>query len=267
MIDFPTNPRDQLLAYITGAMSRDQRDAFEQRMIDDDDFSACIALAEQELLEDYATNTLTANESQTLGPWVQASPRRMEHIRLTRDLLLHSKRHTTTNIPTTKASARSTQRYLATIGAIAACLFLAAVLFWKLHPHAATPLPQNAHLQLPATPPAAITRIPPDTILLTVERTRGASQPPATYTLHAAAPIRLQFMLPASSKPEAHSLQLRTGSTNSVTHYNNLTLHTIGGMKYLELLLSPNTLPPGSYTAEISGPSGRFISSFRIVQE
>src|ERR1700744_2763554 len=68
--------RNALLAYIGGALSADDRETFDRRLLENEEFSRQVEEAEFELVEAYADRTLPAEERAIVGPWITGSPKR-----------------------------------------------------------------------------------------------------------------------------------------------------------------------------------------------
>jgi len=242
--------RTSLLAYIDGTMPADERELFERRLLEEDEFSEQIALAEQDLLDDYAAGTLSVEQKDNLDSWVLSSDRRREHVRLTRALLLRSQ----------LLARKSRIRYWPLAAAVAACMLISTGVVW-LYPRHHPPIAVTAdvHSSKPAIP------IHRDVILLNAERVRGATQE-ATYEIHAGSPISLQVVLPAKSNGTTFSLLIRSErKLVEPLRYEGLVQHQMGDLSYVEVALPARTLAAGHYTAQLTTPNGPLTALFRVV--
>jgi len=265
--------RGQLIAYLAETMPEAQREGFEQRLLNEDAFSEQIHYAQQELLEDYAAGALSAVHRKQLGPWILSSSGRRQHVQLTSDLLYRA-RH-----------SRAIAVRLA-LAITAACVLL----FWglrSLHPlqyfHGAPP-PPAAHVNQPPPTfiapgerstledPASIasadapTAIQPVVVQLVPEHVRGESLPTViySYTIPAPSPILLQILVPSDSGCE-YSVTIHA-ETAAVAdrHIERVACVTVRDSQYVDVDLPPGSLPPGQYTARISGPDGSLMGRFIV---
>jgi hypothetical protein len=231
-------------------MPADERDLFERRLLEEDEFSEQIALAEQDLLDDYAAGTLSSKQNDKLDSWVLSSDRRREHVRLTRALLLRSQ----------LSSRKSHIRYWPFAAAVAACLLVSIGIVW-LYPRHHQPIAVTADVHQPklAIP------IRPDVILLSSERVRGATQE-ATYEIHSGSPITLQVVLPSKSNGSVFALLIRSErKQDEPLRYEGLVQHQMGDISYVEVALPAGTLPAGHYTAQLTTPNGPLTALFHVV--
>jgi hypothetical protein len=231
-------------------MPPDERELFEYRLLEEDKFSEQIARAEQDLLDDYAADTLSSEQKDRLDSWVLSSNRRREHVRLTRALLLRSQR----------SSRKSRIRYWPLAAAAAACLIISAS-FVRLYPRHRQPIAVSADLH----PSKSTATVPSDVILLNVERVRGTARE-TSYKIHTGSPIRLQVVMPVRSNGSVFSLLIRSERKQGVSfRYDGLVQHKMGGVSYLEVALPADILPSGRYTAQLVTPNGPLTALFRVV--
>jgi hypothetical protein len=101
--------------------------AFEERLLEDEEFSRQTAELEDDILEDYAAGSLSPAEQESLRPWIMASPWRREQVQVTRLLLQNSRRKLQTRM--------SAWLWLTA----AACIISAAVLFVRHRVPSAVP--------------------------------------------------------------------------------------------------------------------------------
>ena len=83
----PDDLRARFLRYITGRLPEPDKTRFEERLLEDQDFSDTAAACEQELIDDYALHRLDAEETRAVGLWIEASPERVERVTMARVLL------------------------------------------------------------------------------------------------------------------------------------------------------------------------------------
>ena len=255
----PEDLRPSFLAYITGRLPDSDRARFEEQLVEDQDFSDAAALCEQDLIDAYALRHLPPDETRAVELWIEASPARVERVRIARALL--------------KITPRSSRRrQIDVVLAIAACLLVAATLFQMtgrlLHPRQQTTLatnsapPQNK-IPTPAPTPSAPAK--PDVILLAAERTRG-EQTIATYQVHRASPIELQIVLPSETAHSGYQVRLATltDPTKTLLEQNGLEAQSMAGQLYLRVTLSPGSLPPATYTASVTQHDNTLLSTFTL---
>jgi anti-sigma factor RsiW len=249
--DTPLNMRRNLIAYVSARFDPSERDAFEQRLLDDEDFSQQISLTEEDLLEDYAGGLLEPATHEALHPWIMNSERRRAKVQLIQAMRLQARK---------MRAQQMTRRWLA----VAACVLTAVGLaIWHgLRP--STPEPSVASRVSPPAPPK------PDVILLAAERVRGTNAPvEATYVVHNQTPVSLQVLL-SESAAGPYSLEIHSATVHSnwpAIHATNLMPQLASGVSFLEVKLPANRIPTGEYSAAVRSPSGTSISRFRVQSE
>jgi anti-sigma-K factor RskA len=254
--------RESFLDYIMGRLSDSDRSRFEERLLEDQDFSDAVALCEQELIDAYAMHRLQPDEARAVGLWMEASPDRLERVTIARVLLQ----------ATTRRKPRKHQTEVAL--AIAACLLVAATLYQiagRLLNHRRETIQIAAgHIPLPPNqaPSAAATSgeaAKPDIVLLAAERIRG-KQKSTTYLIHHERPIQLQVVLPGET--ERFGYQVRVASLADqdkiLVQQNNLEAQFMAGQLYLTVTLPPGSLPPATYTASITRQGNTLLSTFTL---
>ncbi len=247
-----TSLRALMLAYIGNAMLPKEREAFERRLLEEDRFAEQISEEEQDLLDDYMAELLSTEQRRVVEPWIRASKRRLENLRLTRTLLLRSSSHT----------HKSLGQYYLLGSAIAACLIIAVSLRW-IFPHQSNPIAATATLHQSAS----MVPIQSDVILLKLERLRGDTSE-ATYSIHSGSPIRLQVMGPPFIDESRNSLMIRLQNLQGGNlRFTDLTRHTVGDISYLEVSLVAGSLPAGHYVAELISSKGSFTTHFQVVMK
>jgi len=257
--DTSPNYRAELLAYIEQKLPVEQLKQFETQMIDDEAFSAGVAFVEQELLEDYAGKTLTLVESSIVEPWVLASPRRLEHVRLTH-LLMSRKRSSAPSAARQRLTVfRSRPFFYA--AAVAASVLIASL--FVLRYKSATSSIDNAPSQQTASVRQSSTS-PVDTILLTPERTRGSSSTPLTYKLHPGSQTRLQIVVPDSNKSDEYRVILQNETSGETESFFHLARLKTSDIAYVELTVAKGSLKAGNYTATLQSRSGSLVARFIV---
>lgn len=248
-----TDLRQNFIAYVTGTLAAGERDAFEERLLADEEFSQLAVLVEQDVLEDYATDSLTSTEQESLRSWIMASARRREQVQVTRLLLQNSRRRLQTR--------KSVWLWLAA----AACVISAAVLFARHRVPSAVPTASSKPGQVsPQTisPKANV-------ILLVAERLRGsAAQNESVYVIRPEATTRIQVLLPGAENGMRYTLLLRPTdddrSRQNLVRVDELPAQNASGEQYIETTLPPGHLSPGAYLAEVRSRDGSFAVRFRI---
>jgi hypothetical protein len=288
----PPSPDEDLafrlafLAYLTAALPQAEAESFELRLLEDNHFAQQIDLVEQELLEEYAAGTLaqslalglpdTSTQSSVeaqIGTWIEASPARREHVRLTRLLLdreaarqLQSSAHPANPAAPGKPQLpRKTQTWLWLGAASAACLLLGVMLPGIRHTHPAPATRTTATIPNASGP--ALASPSADVILLAAERLRGTEPAKsAAYTLHPDAPIRLQILLPPASAASAYTLSVRpANSRTALARFTGLAVRRESGTLYLEATLAPGALKPGAYVVTVASPGAAIDLPLRVV--
>ncbi len=263
--------RGQLIAYLAETMPEIQRDAFEQRLLNDDVFSEQIHQAQQELLEDYADGALSSVHRKQLNPWIFRSSNRREHVQLTTDLLYRGRR-----------SRRIAVRLY--VGIFAGCVLLFVGLR-LMHPlkylrdpeqavaeHSNLPMPNFGVSGEPSGVENGMARpdpagsIRPMILRLIAERSHGESEPVATsaFAIKAAAPVLLQMLVPSGSGCEYDVLIHAETTAIPDRHLERVSCVTVQGAQYVDVDLPPGTLPPGQYTVRISGSDGVLMARFIV---
>jgi hypothetical protein len=235
-------------------MSTEQREGFEQKMLEDVHFSEAVESAEFELIEEYADETLPSQEHQQLKTWVDSSAERRAQILIAQGLRRSAVGHRQVRL----------MKRLWWASAIAACLILAVS--WSL---------LRAHRSLPTKVPVTNTTstLPSiaaneDVILLVVERLRNRenNNRVTAYTIHPGARIRLQVILPSGYSEPTYSIRIHPsdGRSEPEVHFDGLMMEGEKGMTYLNVTLAPESLKPGMYVAEVRSPHGFYSRLFRV---
>jgi hypothetical protein len=251
---FPQDVNEKLVAYLSRDLSANQREAFENRILEDEFFSQQIEEAQFALLEAYAEGSLPPEVHERLTPWAASSNYAREHLSITRRLKKLSS-------PSAHRRVRSATLWLF---AAAACLLFAALpwVFLRRHPSP----PNVAKLEPQHVPaPAATT---PNTILLVAERLRGAGppvQPLETFPIEGSIPLRLQIVLPASHSSNTYSVVVRH-ITNSrpVARFAGIKTQGPAQTPHIEVILPAHTLQSGEYMADVETPGDLFHVPFRV---
>jgi hypothetical protein len=227
--------------------------AFEERLLEDEEFSRQTAELEDDILEDYAAGSLSPAEQESLRPWIMASPWRREQVQVTRLLLQNSRRKLQTRM--------SAWLWLTA----AACIISAAVLFVRHRVPSAVPTASSKPGEvspLPVSPKANV-------ILLVAERLRGsATEKESMFVVHPNAPTRIQVLLPGAENGMRYSVLLHSidddRSRHALVRVDDLAAQIASGERYIETTLPPGRLPPGAYLAEVKSREGSFAVRFRI---
>lgn len=246
--NLPLDMRENLIAYASARFDPSEREAFEQRLIEDEDFSQQLLLAEEDLLEDYAGGLLEPATHEALRSWVMSSERRRAKVQLIQAMRQQARKARVQQI---------TRRWLA----VAACLLTAAGLaVW----HGLRSRTSGPSVASYVSPPASLK---PDVILLAAERVRGTNAPAeATYLVHNQRPISLQVLL-SESTGGPYTLEVRSATVSSnwpAIHATNLMPQSASGVVFIEITLPANRLSTGEYSATLNSARGAFISRFRV---
>jgi hypothetical protein len=257
----PQELRASFLHYIMGRMPEPERTRFEEQLLEDQDFSDAAAACEQELIDAYALHQLDAEQTRTVGLWIEASPRRVERVAIARTLLL----------ATPQRGLR--RKRIGVALAAAACLFAAAALYLvnvrKPHHEQGTQLSATnappTQIQTPpaAAPPSEAAR--PDIVLIAAERVRG-KQETATYQVHRKSPVQLQVVLPGQTARSGYQVRVTplADPGKILLQQNNLEAQSLAGQLYLTVTLPPGSLPPATYTASVTSQGNTLISTFTL---
>jgi hypothetical protein len=251
------DPRAIFLQYIRGRLPEAERARFEERLLEDQDFSDSSAACEQDLIDAYAMHQLDEEETRAMGLWIEASPARVERVAMARALLKTPHR-------------RSQRKQVGVVLAIAAALLAAATLYLvrvrMLH-HGQDAARLSAANASQNQPPLSAARkeIRPDIILITAERTRG-EQKTATYQVHRESPIELQIVLPSETERSGYQLKLAplTDPSTILFEQKNLDMQSLSGQLYLTANLPSGSLPRGTYIAFISRQGNTLTSTFTV---
>lgn len=254
---FPQDVTAQLIAYLSGDLSVDQREAFEARVLEDEFFSQRVEEARFALLEAYAEGSLPRNIHERIAPWAASTDYARQYLGITRSLERLSS-------ATQRRGMRSGTFWLI---AIAVGLFLAVVssTFLRLR---TVPTPTVAklearHRQLPL--PATQDNI----ILLVAQRLRGAgpsAEPPATYRIHAGTPLRIQIILPASYTSNTYSVVVKDQPNSApVARFTGVNVQGPIQARYVEVNLPAHTLQSGKYLADVDAPGDHYDVAFFVI--
>jgi len=232
-------------------MSVNEREAFELRLIEEDDFSDLIETVEFDLVEDFAAGVLPLAEHEQIALWIKASPERSARVLLAQTLHQSSSKR-----------RRSATLWIWWTAALSACVILtiSLLLLRRPQPAPSTLASSQVATHAPFTPRQ-------DTILLIAERLRGGNIGSATsYPLHADSSVRLQIMVPPSDgrTPYSATLQGNEPGGASLLHISGITPRGDASAPYLELTLPPRSLPSGKYMLELRSRTDNYQLSFRV---
>jgi hypothetical protein len=245
--------RAGFLHYLVGRLPESDRTRFEERLLQDQDFSDAAAACEQELIDAYALRHLNEEETRALGLWIEASPNRVERVAMARALLQATPRRGT-----------GRQRWSFALAA-AACLLVAGTLYLlnsRMHPAQKPALSAANAIPLQPIPPIPAQEAKTDVVLIAAERTRG-HQKPSTYQIHRDSPIQLQILLPAETASSGYQVRV-TDQTRTVLQQDNLEAQSVAGQLYLTVTLPPGSLPPATYTASVTRQADTLVSTFTL---
>jgi anti-sigma-K factor RskA len=260
---FQDHLRENLMRYLTGKSTEEESSRFEERLLADQEFSDAAAACEQELIDAYASNSLDAKERDALQLWIEASPRRMQRVTMSRALFA-------------KQPQRIRQDWrIAGMLAAAACIVAAVgvTLFLANRPirsssTAAMSTPP-AHAVAPSnglTAKSAGTT-EPQIIFLVAERIRGEQQ----ITSHAIlqdAPVEMQVLLPQEIALSGYTLTVSSLDDGShiLLKQEHLQARSAQGRLYLSVKFAAGSLPRGRYRASVSRGEDKLTAQFTIKQ-
>lgn len=251
--------RRSFIAYVSGSLSISERDAFEQRLLEDEHFAQQITALEEDILEDYAAGALEPAEQAALRTWVMASARRREQVRLTRLMLLQSPR-----------KPHASKEIWVWLAAAAACILAGAGIFaWRRAPSPvlAPSAPPVASVHAPSPAPAVAPQ--PDVILLIAERLRGTNtRNENRYVVHSKSSVHIQILIPNADAASRYTLVLRSEDRSDTpqppVHVEGLLPHTASRESYVETTIPSGSLHSGTYLAQVSSKAGTFATLFRV---
>jgi hypothetical protein len=247
-------------------MTEDERTLFEERLLTDQELSDAVAVCEQELIDEYATGSLTPAEAASLREWMETSPRRMQRIRMAQTLLK-------------QRPWESHRRWrLATILAVAACLVTAigVTLHFLSRMPAERSIASAPKTIRPAESVSSSTKSSvsgnsvksPEVILLVSENIRG-KEPLVTYRIRPDVPVELQVLLVGGPESGTYNLQITSSHGNqqkSLLKRNNLHPLTQAGHSYIDASFPPGIFPPAIYEVVVSGGETILVSKFAVTQ-
>lgn len=249
------NERALFLRYITNRMDAAEREAMENRLLSDHEFSDQMAACEQELIDAYATGLLNAAEITILKPWIALSERRTQRVRIARSFLQR------------KQNRVRMINVWVPWAALAACLLLGAGLLRHTSLRRSLPGEVEAPAIAPSQPTLSSSTRPslkPDVVLVVAERIRGEQQIP-TFLIHSASPIQLEVLL-ATGLGSGYGLKIvrAEDSAHPILEQSNLEPHSVHGEIYLSSTITAGSLHPGTYDVILSRDGETHISRFAI---
>jgi anti-sigma-K factor RskA len=229
------------LRYLLGALPSAEREAFELRLMEDEQFSEAIEAEEFDLIDEFAAGKLSASERNRIKGWIEASPE------LRNRVLIAQRLHHI------RPGRRQWHWWLLGAATATACLLLLIITRTSRH-------------SVPAPTPSAVAALPArsvqqDTILLAAVRQRGAAtaEASAVYIVHPANATRLQILLPPSARSTAYTVQLQ--NTQPMT---NIKPQGPADSPYLELTFPPGTLRATGYQITLESVSEHYEIAFRV---
>jgi hypothetical protein len=254
--------RSDLFQYLTGGLTGSERALFEERLLADQEFSDVVAVLEQEVIDDCAMGSLTAERAASIRSWVEASPRRMQRVKMARALL------------TSRSTARNRKLHLALTLAAAASILIAAgvTLRWF------TKLPgKEFTTRSQATPPAK--SVPPQAvpetgnsgrsavILIVAERIRG-EQPIATYRIRPDVPVELQILLAGAAVHSTYDLEIVSLDSKQqvILKQEDLQPRVEAGQSYLDASFPPGSLSSATYKVTVSDGRTTLQTQFTVTK-
>ncbi len=268
MIEDSQKIRAELLLYLADELSPENRERFDQSLLDDDDFARSIDDAEEDLIEDYAAGTLAADELPVVKRWVEGSAQRRRRAALI--AALRADKTGAAKVP------RSGKRWVWLLPVAAALALLAVLpLVHRGRPKApALPVSEpvlQAKVEALPVPSTGPTPGPIDTILLDTHRFRGSGDTQAKehrFLLHAGSTARIQILLPSGAAgPFTVDLRSEPAGDQPAIHVTGLKPIAVASQAYVELSLPPNAMHPGSYTGDLRSASASYPLHFLVIDK
>jgi hypothetical protein len=256
---------------VSGQLPETERDAFEARLLEEQELSDTVAVLEFELLDELAAGTLAGDERSIVEAWARADETRWQRAQMS-GLLAEGK-----GLRPRRSSWKAAGFLL-----MAASLAVAVVLVvWRQErlgrpaglasaPSAAAPMgvapAESASAgQVALDQPRALEQARPDTILLVAARLRGSEDAAQVYRIHKNTPLRVQVIVPPSSEDLVYSLRInRIGNKQFALERGGVTPTVIGGLRFVEATFPGNALEAGNYVATLGGASGTWTSRFSV---
>jgi anti-sigma factor RsiW len=249
------------LRYLTGAMNGEEREAFETRLLMDHDFSDAVAVCEQDILDSYVSGGLDPEETFALQSWIEATPARIERVRMARALLRKK--------PTGIGRGR---HLVAVLLAAAACVMVGLGVTFRLLnksasqskaavPFTVSPIERSTNGRPAVSGNAQKTEV----ILLVAERLRGEPRVPA-FRMDAGVPIELQVLLNGRVARRTYGLKIVSSDARQrvVVERNDLSVQEKDGHPFLDITLPAESLPPATYDVFVGDSDDRLFSRFSI---
>jgi hypothetical protein len=261
------NVRNALLAYIGNTLSPSDRAEFDRLMLEDEAFSQQVEEAEFTLTEDFADNTLTADEQAMVSGWIGCSPERRRRAEIAAAFRERAKAVAADH---RRRASRSLKRSFLPLwfwgfGAAASVAVFVAVSLLHHRRSAAPVVAELSHAPLIKSQPVG-----ENTILLEARRFRGSgidNTTSMTYTLHSGMKTRIQIVVPEASASAVYSIDLRQaspGHTSAPVHVNRLGVNRTNSLLYLSFSLPAGSLPPGPYTGDLHSTEGSYHLHFLV---
>lgn len=248
--------RSNLLRYLTGGMTEDDRSLFEEKLLADQEFSDAVAVCEQEIIDSYASGSLPSDETASLRGWIEISPRRMQRVRMARALLVRT------------SKSNRNRRFLATAMATAACLLIVASVSVRMfRPQGKlstshSPESTNRASGVPSPGGSSESRA---VILLVAESIRGEG-PPATYRVSSDASVEVQILLVGGVRDGSYSLEITSTNQQILLKKENLRSRMAAAQCYIDAFFSAGAFPPGAYRAVVKGERTILTSDFVVTR-
>ena len=253
--------RQNFLRYVTGGMSEEEAQRFEEQLISNHEFSDSAAACEQELIDSYAADELNDADRAALQAWIGTSPRRVQRVRVAEALRASANR---------TAKHRAFGRYVLPIAAVIAGL---AVVTWVAGRHFSDKpgsVPETATVQ---SPPAGQSNAektndlatPPDHVVLIIaERVRGE---PLTQlqTPYRNSAVTLQVLLPDGAPEVYYRVRvMKAGGGAKVVDLRAVKPEVVANRLYLVVELGKGVLTRGTYEVSAVGTEDTFISRITV---
>lgn len=253
--------RRDFLRYAGARMRGIEAQAFEGRLLDDQEFSDAAAVCEQELIDDYSAGEVNDADKAVLQGWVEVSPRRLQRVQFARAFMA--------------ARSRCPQKgsgigFVVPIAAMIAGLTVVMWMAGRSLRERAGPAPNAVKRSDAAAESAAVAKrndliAPADQVILVIaERMRGAQR--SQVISHNNSAETLRVLLPEGASNDPYRLQMADmrDRHNVVIDESGLRPSVTGGRMYLVVSVRKGSLTPGSYEVTVSSKEDSFIATIVV---
>lgn len=254
--------RELLLRFLLGELPADEIDAFEQRLLSDQEFADRIAEARYDLLDAYAAGELDASTRQRVAKALLQNPRGSVGLAVAQKL---QGTRVASKEPTRQPNAGWTigrKRVWIPIAA-AIALAIAGTLYVR---HQKTPSTSVAGIQNPQPSHAPGRSEAAFVLLLEPQVTRGAGQPRTVVLPPQMASVEVQLVLGAQEHAGPYQVVLKSQQGQQIASLGNLQPRSLGQTRFLQVSIPARLVPSGNYHFDVypEGSSGHLIHSYTV---